>query len=111
MSIATPDPGTPGTDNPAGWGDPTREARVRVEKSGLKVEVAVPSSQAPRLLHAAVLALVVSGALLGPVLTLRAVPPDFPAWAAVGLVAGQTGLLGLVAMIARRASRSGASQR
>ncbi|GAB2964665.1 hypothetical protein [Saccharothrix stipae] len=107
MSIATPEPGTPGTDNPAGWGDPTREARVRVEKSGLKVEVAVPSNQAPRLLHAAVLALVMSGVILGPVLTLRAVPVDFPVWATVGLIAGQIGLFGLVAMIARRASWSG----
>ena len=107
MSIATPAPGTPGADNPAGWGDPTREARVRVEKSGLKVEVAVPSSQAPRLLHAAVLALVMSGVVLGPVLTLRAVPPDFPVWATVGLIAGQIGLFGLVALTVRRASWSG----
>ncbi|MEU4766747.1 hypothetical protein AB0H12_26165 [Actinosynnema sp. NPDC023794] len=107
MSIATPAPDTPGADNPAGWGDPTRQARVRVEKSGLKVEVAVPSSQAPRLLHAAVLALVMSGVILGPVLTLRAVPVDFPVWATVGLVAGQIGLFGLVAMVARRAAGSG----
>lgn len=107
MSIATPDPGIPGSDNPAGWGDPTREARVRVEKSGLKVEVAVPSSQAPRLLNAALLALVVSGVLLGPVFTLRAVPVDFPVWATVGLVAGQIGLLGLIAMTVRRVPGSG----
>lgn len=97
MSAAPPDPGVPGSDNPAGWEEPTREARVRVEKSGLKVEVAVPSSQAPRMLDAAVLALVLSGVVVSPVLTLRGVPVDFPVWATVGLVAGQIGLLGLIA--------------
>jgi hypothetical protein len=32
---------------------------------------------------------------------------DFPVWATVGLVAGQIGLLGLIALIVRRALGSG----
>jgi hypothetical protein len=107
MSAATPDRALSGSDTGEDWGEPSRDARVRVEKSGLRVEVAVPSSQAPRLLDAAVLAMVMAGVLVGPVLTLRAVPPDFPVWATVGLVAGQIGLLGLVALIVRRAFGSG----
>lgn len=107
MSAATPDPGLLGSDNQAGWDDPTREARVRVEKSGLKVEVTVPSNQAPRLLNTAVLALVMIGVIVCPVLTLKGVPVDFPVWATVGVVAGQIGLLGLIALTVRRASGSG----
>jgi hypothetical protein len=107
MSAATPDRELPASDTGADWGEPSREARVHVEKSGLKVEVAVPSDQAPRLLHAAVLALVMTGVVFCPVLTLKGVPVDFPVWATVGLIAGQIGLLGLIALTARRAFGSG----
>ena len=107
MSAAMPGRELPAPDDDADWGAPSREARVRVEKSGLRVEVAVPSSQAPRLLTTAVLALVLIGAVLCPALTLGGVPADFPVWAAVGLVGGQIGLFALVALIVRRASGSG----
>lgn len=107
MSAATPDRALSASGTEEDWGEPGREARVRVEKSGLRVEVAVPSGQAPRLLNSAVLAMVMVGVVIGPVATLRAVPVDFPVWATVGLVAGQIGLLGLIALIARRASGSG----
>ncbi|MBB5954102.1 hypothetical protein FHS29_000672 [Saccharothrix tamanrassetensis] len=69
------------------------------------VEVAVPSSQAPRLLTTVAYALVLLGALFGPVFTLRAVPVDFPPWATISLIAGQIGLLGLVASAVRSAAR------
>ncbi|MGM1059189.1 hypothetical protein [Saccharothrix sp. Mg75] len=103
MGTALPDRGVPASGNDADWGEPSREARVRVEKAGLRVEVAVPSAQAPRLLTTAVLALVLIGAVVCPALTLRGVPVDFPVWAAVGLVGGQIGLFVLVALIVRRA--------
>ncbi|WP_433273230.1 hypothetical protein ACQPZF_18495 [Actinosynnema sp. CS-041913] len=106
MSAATPDPDQSESDNSAGWGDPTREARMRVEKSGLKVEVAVPSSQAPRLLATAVHVVVMIGVVLCPALTLRVIPPDFPTWATVAVIAGQIGLLGLVALVVRRPTGS-----
>ncbi len=102
MGGAQPDRGSPGSDNPMGWDDdPTPEARIRVEKTGLTVEVAVPAGHTPRLLTTAAYALAALGALVGPGLTLRLVPPDFPAWAVIGLVAGQLILLGLVVLIAR----------
>ncbi|MFI9812188.1 hypothetical protein [Saccharothrix variisporea] len=85
--------------------EPTSAARIRVEKTGLRVEVAVPPGQAPRLLTAAGYAVVSVGVLVGPALTVRAVPADFPVWATLGLVAGQIGLLGLVALAVRSVAR------
>lgn len=102
MSGVRPDPGPSGSDKAAGWGDPTRAARIRLEKSGLSVEVAVPAAHTSRLLDAVIVVLAAAGAVVCPVLTLRMVPPDFPTWAAVALVAGQIGLLGVLALIARR---------
>ncbi|MEV0677537.1 hypothetical protein AB0I60_13545 [Actinosynnema sp. NPDC050436] len=70
-------------------------------KTGLSVEVAVPARHAPGLLTTAAYAAAALGVLVGPGLTLRLVPPEFPAWAAVGLIAGQLALLGLVVLVAR----------
>ncbi|QQQ79013.1 hypothetical protein IOD16_11620 [Saccharothrix sp. 6-C] len=102
MSEVRPDPGPVGSDLAAGWGDPTRAARIRLEKSGFLVEATVPAAHTSRLLDAVVVALAAAGAVVCPVLTVRAVPPDFPTWAAVALVAGQIGLLGVLALVARR---------
>ncbi|MEU4806873.1 hypothetical protein [Actinosynnema sp. NPDC023587] len=102
-TAAEPDRGEPASGSIAGGDDPTPAARIRVVKTGFSVEVAVPARHTARLLTTAAHAAAAVGVLVGPGLTLRLVPPDFPAWAVVGLIAGQLCLLGLVALIARRA--------
>ncbi|MEU6151605.1 hypothetical protein ABZ816_16565 [Actinosynnema sp. NPDC047251] len=101
-SHAGPDRAVPGFGSTEGVGDePTPAARIRVEKTGFSVEVAVPAAHTSRLLTVAGYATAAVGVLVGPGLTLRLVPPEFPVWAVVGLIAGQLALLGLVVLITR----------
>ncbi|MDR6594922.1 hypothetical protein J2S66_003306 [Saccharothrix longispora] len=74
-----------------------------MEKTCFEAEVVVPPGHAGPLLQVIVLLGVLVGAVLGPVLTLRGVPVDFPVWATVSVILGQCGLLGLVVLRASRA--------
>ncbi|MEA5363907.1 hypothetical protein VA596_30545 [Amycolatopsis sp., V23-08] len=83
---------------------PTRFAHVRIETSEVKAELAVPSSQARRLLTTVLDVLVVLGAVLGPTLTVKAAPAALPTWVTAGTIAGQLAVLTLVAVLAHRPS-------
>jgi hypothetical protein len=71
-------------------GEPSRCARVRIEKSDLTLEMTCP------LLNATINALFVIGAVICPWLTFKAVPADFPTWATLGTIITQLLLLGLM---------------
>ncbi|MFD9895411.1 hypothetical protein ACFWY9_39225 [Amycolatopsis sp. NPDC059027] len=86
---------------------PTRFARVRIETSEVKAEMAVPSSQTRRLLVTILDALVVLGAVLGPVLTLEVVPATFPTWATAGTIGGQLAMLAFVALSVHHQDKAG----
>ncbi|MCS7483322.1 hypothetical protein ACFFQW_37090 [Umezawaea endophytica] len=72
---------------------PTSEARLRIEKGELTVDVSVPSSHASQFLEAATAALLVIGALVAPMLTLTAAPEGLPHWATVVMITVQLGIL------------------
>jgi cyanate permease len=61
-------------------GEPTRDAWVSIEKGDLTAEVRVPPRQAGALITALVVIAATFAAVLGPALTLRALPVGAPTW-------------------------------
>ncbi|EWM14598.1 hypothetical protein [Kutzneria sp. 744] len=97
------DPGQDGEDDFAGLASiegerPTTDARLRIEKEGMRVVVSVPPNHASHLLDAAVAALLVIAALCAPAVTLKAAPEGLPNWAVVGMITIQLGVVILVTL-------------
>lgn len=77
---------------------PTPQARMRIEKGEVMVEIEVPPDRASQLLDAAVSSLVLIAAVVLPMMTLKAVPEDLPLWAVTGMIGLQLGIVILVAV-------------
>ncbi|MBE1463126.1 hypothetical protein [Kibdelosporangium phytohabitans] len=76
------------------------------------MDVSMPARYSRQLLDVFILALAIAGAIIGPVLTLRAMPPDFPAWAVTTLIAFEVVLPPTTALLfVHRKDRRGTGKR
>lgn len=90
---------------------PTNQARMRIEKGELKVDISVPPGNASELLDAAVSSLIIGTVVLLPPATLKAVPEGLPLWAVTGIIGLQFGIVILVAVKTFFTNKPGASSR
>jgi predicted permease len=80
---------------------PTSDARLRIEKEGMTVDLSVPSSQTSYLLAA----LLVVAVVVAPTVTLKALPEGLLGWMVFSIIGLQLGIVGLVAVLFSSANK------
>jgi hypothetical protein len=93
--------GEPETPEDSDWSEPTASAKVTVEKTMLGARAEFPANPPARLIEFVVYASACVGAVLGPALTINAVPENAPLGATTATLLGQLGVL-LVVVLATR---------